>query len=409
MPRHRPTRLVRSSMTVTAPGTRMRLGYLDSIRALAAGYVVLHHIWFTVWPFYPRNGGPWWTGWLVYGHLAVAVFIVLSGFSLSLEPIRHGHRLPGGLGRFARRRAWRIIPPYWAALVASVLVLLYVTGPRDQVTLKGIVVHALLLQDLIGSPTPNGAFWSIAVEWQIYFAFPFLLWWRRRFGILSTVLASTLMVTATYLGSQYFTWMKKTQDLTPQFLVLFVLGMAGAELAAGRPGRANRINPVVLGGLGGAAVVLYVVVAGSVAVDSNYFWIDLMAGACAAAVIAGLGMGHGRFLRAALSHRLARFFGRFSYSTYLVHLPILAPVWMVIDPMDQTPVAKFLVFIALGLPAVYVASWLFSTVFEAPFIRHRSLGQLSDAWATGVRARRPRLFRSRRTQPASPTAESATD
>jgi len=29
---------------------------------------------------YPSNSGPWWVGWLLYGHLAVVVFIVLSGF-----------------------------------------------------------------------------------------------------------------------------------------------------------------------------------------------------------------------------------------------------------------------------------------------------------------------------------------
>ena len=46
-------------------------------------------------------------------------------------------------------------------------------GPRD--VSKAVGVHGLLVQDVVGSETPNGALWSIAVEWQIYFVFPLIL------------------------------------------------------------------------------------------------------------------------------------------------------------------------------------------------------------------------------------------
>ncbi|HVD88699.1 MAG TPA: acyltransferase family protein, partial [Jatrophihabitantaceae bacterium] len=83
---------------------------LDGIRGLAALYVVVHHCWLVSFHGYPANTGPAWLGWLVYGHLAVVVFIVLSGFSLAIAPARRGWRL-GGTVRFAQRRAWRILPP----------------------------------------------------------------------------------------------------------------------------------------------------------------------------------------------------------------------------------------------------------------------------------------------------------
>ena len=88
-----------------------RVPWIDGIRGAAALFVVLHHIWLTTWPGFPPDNGPWWLGGLLYGHMAVAVFIVVSGFSLALVPMRNGWKLPGGVKRFVRRRAWRIIPP----------------------------------------------------------------------------------------------------------------------------------------------------------------------------------------------------------------------------------------------------------------------------------------------------------
>jgi peptidoglycan/LPS O-acetylase OafA/YrhL len=160
-----------------------RLDYVDGVRALAAMYVVLHHIWITSYPDYPRNSGPMIVGWMLYGHLAVAVFIVVSGFSLSIAPARRDWEL-GGVRKFFRRRAWRILPTYWAALAFSAIVYGLITHAQTghQITAKALLVHATLLQDIINSPKPNGAFWSIAIEAQIYLLFPLCLLIRRRYG-----------------------------------------------------------------------------------------------------------------------------------------------------------------------------------------------------------------------------------
>src|ERR1700760_753689 len=87
-----------------------RVLWLDGVRGAAAMFVVFHHMWLAVWPAFPSNIGPWWLGWLLYGHLAVAIFIVVSGFSLALAPLSNGGRLRGGTRRFIRRRAGRILP-----------------------------------------------------------------------------------------------------------------------------------------------------------------------------------------------------------------------------------------------------------------------------------------------------------
>ena len=95
---------------------RQRLAGLDGVRGLAALFVVVNHVFLRAFPGYPVDNAPLWAGWFIYGRFAVVVFIVLSGFSLALSPARHGWRLDG-VSRFAHRRARRILPPYWAALV----------------------------------------------------------------------------------------------------------------------------------------------------------------------------------------------------------------------------------------------------------------------------------------------------
>ena len=199
-------------------------------------FVVLHHAWLATWPDFPHNAGPWWLGWLLYGHLAVAVFIVVSGFSLALAPMRNNEQLRGGVSRFVRRRAWRILPAYWAALIFSTLITAYLLRPDlgAMEVSKSLAVHGLLLQDVVGSQTPNGAFWSIAVEWQIYFVFPLILWvgrkWSLEAAVILTIVAVLIAHTVAGLGTPF----SKLDELTPQFLALFALGVLAVKLGSAR-------------------------------------------------------------------------------------------------------------------------------------------------------------------------------
>src|SRR5205807_7495201 len=107
----------------------------------------------------------------LFGRLAVALFIVISGFCLMLPVSRRELDLRGGVPRFFAKRARRILPPYYASIVLALLLLPVRVGKWD------LLSHLLLIQNL--DPTRavaiNGVLWSIAVEWQIYFWFPLFL------------------------------------------------------------------------------------------------------------------------------------------------------------------------------------------------------------------------------------------
>jgi peptidoglycan/LPS O-acetylase OafA/YrhL len=168
---------------------KQHLGYLDGLRGLAALFVVFHHAYFQV------GGQSYITGAIgslskvfSYGRYPVDLFIVLSGFCLMLPIVKGDGTLRGGALNFFRRRAWRILPTYYLALLfswalgASIISqpLGYLWGGSVPVSGKSILTHLLLVHDIFGDNTNiNYAFWSIAVEWRIYFLFPLLVPWGR--------------------------------------------------------------------------------------------------------------------------------------------------------------------------------------------------------------------------------------
>src|SRR4051795_12096619 len=191
-----------------------RLAGLDGIRGVAALFVVVNHIFLRTFPGYPRDRAPFWAGWFIYGRFAVVLFIVLSGFSLALGPARHGWRL-GAVAGFARRRARRILPAYWAALVFSLAVAWLVVPPPGQAAPggKSILVDGLLVQNLVGAPSPNRSFWSMAVEVQLYLAFPLLLLMVRRWGAVAMVATVTLIVAAVGVAGPHDLVIQSPPDL----------------------------------------------------------------------------------------------------------------------------------------------------------------------------------------------------
>ena len=75
------------------------IAYLDGLRALAALLVVFHHIFFIVQPSSlpttPGLGKSVQFLFLLFGHDAVDIFIVLSGFCLMLPVVRGDGFLAG--------------------------------------------------------------------------------------------------------------------------------------------------------------------------------------------------------------------------------------------------------------------------------------------------------------------------
>ncbi len=348
---------------------RPRLAGLDGLRGLAALYVVVNHVFLRTFPGYPADRAPFWAGWFIYGRFAVVVFIVLSGFSLALAPSRHGWRLDG-LSRFAARRARRILPAFWAALVFSLAVAWLVVPPPGQGApdAKSVVVNGLLLQNLVGAPSPDRSFWSIAVEAQLYVVFPLLLLMVRRWGASAIVAAVALVVAAVGIIGPHVPGLAVfVIQSPPDLAALFAVGVLAAGIVGASAAR--RSWPWAWLALAAAAPVLATIWwQGSVWALDRLYWLDLALGPAVACLLAGLATGHPARLLRVLDARPLRNLGLSSYSLYLTHGPIVVVVYEeVVAGRVRQGVPAFVVSLVLAVPLAIVFARIFAAAFEVPF------------------------------------------
>jgi peptidoglycan/LPS O-acetylase OafA/YrhL len=359
---------------VAGPRSR-RLSGLDGIRALAALYVVADHVFLRTFPGYPVDHAPFWAAWLIYGRFAVVVFIVLSGFSLGLSPARHGWRLRSA-SEFARRRAWRILPPYWAALVFSLAVAwLIIPQPGHGIPdARSVVVNGLLVQNLVAAHSPNAAFWTLAIEAQLYLLLPLLLLVVRRRGAVVMAATVALIVAAIGIVAPHLHGVNTlVLQSPPDLAALFAVGI----LAAGIVGASETRRAWPWARLALAAVMPVVAVVwwqGSVWTAHHLFWVDLALGPAVACLLAALATGRPARLVRMLDARPMRSLGSFSYSLYLTHAPIVAIVCQrIVRGRVAAGAPAFLVSLALALPLTIGFARVFAAVFEIPFQRRRGL------------------------------------
>ena len=353
-----------------------RLAGLDGLRGLAAVYVVIYHVFLRAFHGYPVDRVPFWASWFGYGRFAVVVFIVLSGFSLSLSPARHGWRLDA-ISRFAQRRAWRILPAYWAALAFSLAVAwLIVPQPGNGVPdAKSVIVNGLLVQNIVSAHSPNGAFWSMAVEAQLYLLFPLLLVIVRQWSGIVMVAIVTLVVAAVGVIGPRVGLDTFVIHSPPDLAALFAVGILTAGIVrAGQPRRSWPWPWLALAAL--APVLATIWWQGSAWTLDHLFWIDLALGPAIACLLAGLASGRPAPLLRVLDTRPMRELGLSSYSLYLTHAPILVVVYeLIVAGRVHHGVPAFLVTAALVLPLTIVFARLFASVFETPFIHHRGASE----------------------------------
>jgi peptidoglycan/LPS O-acetylase OafA/YrhL len=387
--REHPPVVAAPAAEATRPG---RVVGLDGIRGLAALYVVAYHIFVRAWPRYPSAyHAPFWAAWLSYGRGAVAMFIVLSGFSLGLGPARSGWKLKS-TSTYAHRRAWRILPPYWAALVFSLVMTWFVLAQPGWPVPNGksVVVYGLLVQDVFAVGSPNRAFWSIAIEAQLYVLLPLLLLLVRRVSARAMVgLVAAIVVTIGVLGPHVPLMNSALVKFTPDLAVLFAVGL----LAAGIVTADERTRSRPWAGYALAATVpaiALMVVKGATWSSINLFWLDLAWAPALGCFLAAVATSRPRFVVRFLNSRMPRSLGSCSYSLYLTHTPIVIAVsyGLVLGRVSSgTPM--FLVLMAILLPITVCFARMFAAVFEIPFQRHRGWMPLRQAMLARLRQLRP--------------------
>jgi peptidoglycan/LPS O-acetylase OafA/YrhL len=316
---------------------------------------------------------------MLYGHLAVVVFIVLSGFSLALAPARHGWHV-GSLRTYAHRRAWRILSAYWPALVVSLVVATWVVPQPGEgtPTMRTVLVYGLLLQDVVGAPSPNGAFWSIAIEAQLYLLLPLLIVVCRRRGpwtMIAVVLAPILVIG---ILAPIYPVVDLFSRFTPQMAVGFAVGVGAVAIATSAAPSAARF--VRLAALTALPILVVLATVGSVWSIEHYFWVDLAVVVPVALLLMGLRNGDAPWLGRLLDARPVRSLGSYSYSLYLVHAPVVVAFsTLLVAPLLGSGLDALATMLLVALPVSLLWARLFAALFDLPFQRHKSWAALGHA------------------------------
>lgn len=354
---------------------RTRLRALDGLRGLACVAIVALHVWMFD---HGDAGRPAKTA-LDYAigelRLAVPLFFVLSGY-LIYRPFvaaaldgRPGPRL----GAYARKRAARVLPGYWAAVIGAFFLLRAIDHPFA-IPLSELPRFLLFAQNQSAATLNrlDPPMWTLAVEATFYLLVPVVGLLALRAGrgrARQLLLVGALLATGAGLiaAAHFGAWPETTTTSLVANLSTFAAGMAAAALVHGRElSRRAGLGLV----LGGAALVAADAVWHALGLGP-FAWRAALADQPAAIgfalVIAGL---------SASSVRVKAFdvpplttAGTLSFGIYLWHFPTIyalrAAGWW-------SP--NLVVALTTTLAIAGALAWISWTVLEQPAIRwaHRA-------------------------------------
>jgi peptidoglycan/LPS O-acetylase OafA/YrhL len=370
-----------------------RLEYIDGIRGFAALVVFVNHVFQQVYWNQPNQYNHL-SLLLQFGHAAVVVFIVLSGFCL-MRPVLLNGSLRGGTKAFYRGRARRILPAYFGAVLITMLLIVTLIGQKRDVmfdlslpvTWRGLLAHLLLLNNLWPPPYFGSAgnteiasvFWSIALEWQIYFFFPLFVTFWLRYGRIPT-LTLIIIVFGTIWRITGLLFPPGTQasainwsGINADFYVYFALGMLSADIILVPRQGSRPVSSLwkwaFLCLLAGVVLIHEFGRFGHLLGGS---YTDLVTALAALSLL--VACSQPGILKRCFSWRPLVALGLFSYSFYLLHLPILSLFtdYVSLPLRGLLPFsARFVLLLMLTLPAVTGIAYIFSRAFENKTVLQR--------------------------------------
>lgn len=349
------------------------LAVLDGLRGVSILLVLLHH--YALFGLFPYRGPkpellvkvlqPF----AARGHWGVHLFLIISGFCLYLPIARRSQQVRDvNWKEFFRRRVLRIVPAFYVALPFAV----YFAVNQDlAVGLPDILAHLLLVHHLFPwVANINGSFWTLSLEFQLYFLMPLMLLMAQRIGIAKTFIAIcglAIVYRSVLWWSAGGVDERLTRSLAYSAIARAPEFMLGVALAAAytqgyfdswtrkTTGLLMAILPLAL------ATALYASSPGDFApfadLGATLFLGLFVCLALARTIVAKI-----------LCARPFVYFGLASYSIYLVHQPLIKPVFTIVtERMQNLWVAS-----AFCLLIVTVTSAVFYFLIERPALRLRA-------------------------------------
>jgi peptidoglycan/LPS O-acetylase OafA/YrhL len=266
------------------------------------------------------------------GAQGVAIFFVISGFILPFSLYKNNYRISDFFS-FLLRRSIRIDPPYWCSII-----LIFLTGSVSVslLSLNSIVQHIFYLVPFInGAVWYSNVFWTLAIEFQFYILlgvfYQALDRINPKFAILSLVLISVIFVIIKFdhygiiftnfydfvYGYIMFFWLIKKISKSEAIIILIIFSIF------------TLLKVSIISAIVPLLTSLFIMVFHNLNKTPGVF----------------------------------TFFGKISYSLYLIHLPLSSIfVYLISQVLVINNTVLFLMCFAICIPLAY----LFYLFIEKP-------------------------------------------
>ena len=331
-------------------------------------------LWHRYWTRTTLTNGLW---------LGVQLFFVISGYCIAAA-VDNSREQELPFQQFMRRRLRRIVPPYLGSLALAAVVKLATSADlfngsrsisRAWFWLSNLsltqwsYLTARWLQngDGLAAPWFNpmlllGVHWSLNYEEQFYLLCGLILVFHRK-------VRTVVLVTAFTAGVAFFNilWPGRITGLFVDYWLQFFCGVLVYLRLCRSPSRgtARALDALLIGG----AIVLLICALrrGDFPLLPNQLQFHGQLAVCAVYALLLIALRrYDEAASASLPMRALGFFGKFSYSIYLVHRPMLDAL----EPVSQSLQSR-LGWAAADVwtfGAVLVSAYAFYRVFEKPFL-----------------------------------------
>jgi peptidoglycan/LPS O-acetylase OafA/YrhL len=371
----------------------VRYRELDALRGIGAISVMIGHFMVAfhteseIWHKPILEMIPYCLGLAVYGgHSAVLFFFVLSGFVLSLPAV---NQTPQTYIVFITRRFFRLYVPYLFALALSIMGNLRWHGPLEltpwadhtwsqTVHARAVVEHVLLIGQF-DSAQFNTALWTLNILLRLSLFFPALCWFVLRVSPwASFVTALGLEAVSTYFQTHKGL---NSYILTLHATAYVIIGILLARYKDQLFSWAANLPRLLATGYLAAGLVMFwwgslvfqLLVKLALHHNPRFVGFDLVIG-FGAAMIMTFSVSF-EPLSTLLNRNIPQFFGRISYSIYLIHSTVLFALLHEFGKAMPTPIL-FCIYVS----TVVAVSMLFNFAVETPFTTFgRSITRRSSA------------------------------
>jgi len=306
----------------------------------------------------------YWLSVFLEGGYGVSLFMVISGFILTLPFIKA--RLHNGprvsLKKYYLRRLTRLEPPYLAALtIAFILLVVVLRRYSFSELLPHYGASAIYLHNIVYGENSLvlAIAWSLEIEVQFYLLAPFLsfIFLLKDHLLRRSIFAATILLSGIYAYYQFW----NVPVILPNFICYFLAGMLLADLYCHPPSFA--INEklgfitglVILAGLPFLisihSVYLFMI---KVVLIFVFFYLVIM----------------NKRLKKLMSGQVITIIGGMCYSIYLLHFMIMSAVSEVLRHLPVSGGAwVFIGCLLILILAVLVISAVFYKLIEQPCMR----------------------------------------